>query len=266
MAYPPLPPPPPAPEWRAPAAGRFQAPPLPAAASAQSPPPRTPSPGVGPSAPIATPAVLALVFGFLFAPLGIVLGHIGLSRVKRTGERGRGLAIAGLVLGYVGLVGGVIAIAVTAVGLAQLGSAPTASIPYEADEGGSTGIGSATDGVAEAPSEDEGTTANEEPVPAAPQLSRVAQEYCPAGDSIAFEGESTSFEVVVCAGTSGYTYAGGNAEFGYIAVPAVARNGGWVAANSAVEYSVSDPVLRAVDRQTGEAIVAEPMLWSTRFE
>lgn len=35
---------------------------------------------------------------------GIVLGHIAMSQLKRTGESGRGLAIAGLVVGYSGIV------------------------------------------------------------------------------------------------------------------------------------------------------------------
>ena len=32
--------------------------------------------------------------------VGIVTGHIGLSQIKKRGEQGRGLAIAGLVIGY----------------------------------------------------------------------------------------------------------------------------------------------------------------------
>ena len=38
---------------------------------------------------------------FVFAPLGILFGHISLSQIKKTGEEGRGLAIAGLVISYV---------------------------------------------------------------------------------------------------------------------------------------------------------------------
>jgi len=45
-------------------------------------------------------AIASLVSAFLFAPLGIVFGHISLSQIKRTGEQGRGLAIAGLVISY----------------------------------------------------------------------------------------------------------------------------------------------------------------------
>lgn len=46
-------------------------------------------------------AIAALVGGLVLAPLGIVLGHIALSQIKRSGEQGRGLALAGLIIGYI---------------------------------------------------------------------------------------------------------------------------------------------------------------------
>ncbi|MCV7168723.1 peptidylprolyl isomerase [Mycobacterium manitobense] len=46
-------------------------------------------------------AIAALVCAFLFAPLGIIFGHISLAQIKRTGEDGRGLALTGLIVGYV---------------------------------------------------------------------------------------------------------------------------------------------------------------------
>ncbi|CAM3511935.1 peptidylprolyl isomerase [Mycobacterium frederiksbergense] len=45
-------------------------------------------------------AIASLICAFLLAPLGVVFGHISLSQIKRSGEDGRGLAIAGLVIGY----------------------------------------------------------------------------------------------------------------------------------------------------------------------
>lgn len=65
-----------------------------------------------------TMAVLALVFAFLIAPLGIVFGAIGRSQTRRSGQHGRGLATAGMVLGIVfTLIGaGVIALGVVAAG------------------------------------------------------------------------------------------------------------------------------------------------------
>jgi peptidyl-prolyl cis-trans isomerase B (cyclophilin B) len=50
--------------------------------------------------PTNTMAIVSLVCAFLFAPLAIVFGHISLSQIKKSGEEGRGLAIAGLVIGY----------------------------------------------------------------------------------------------------------------------------------------------------------------------
>jgi peptidyl-prolyl cis-trans isomerase B (cyclophilin B) len=44
------------------------------------------------------------VLAFFISLGAIITGHIALSQIKRTGEGGRGLAIAGLVLGYIGLV------------------------------------------------------------------------------------------------------------------------------------------------------------------
>lgn len=46
-------------------------------------------------------AIAALVSSLVLAPLGIVFGHIALSQIKSTGEDGKGLAIAGLVIGYI---------------------------------------------------------------------------------------------------------------------------------------------------------------------
>ncbi|WP_066897077.1 peptidylprolyl isomerase [Mycolicibacterium houstonense] len=57
--------------------------------------------GYPPSARTNSMAVAALVCSLVFAPLGIVFGHISLSQIKRSGEEGRGLAIAGLIIGYV---------------------------------------------------------------------------------------------------------------------------------------------------------------------
>ncbi|MEV4618183.1 DUF4190 domain-containing protein [Asanoa sp. NPDC049573] len=46
-------------------------------------------------------AILSLVFAFVFAPAGIVLGHIAKKQLRTSGEDGSGLATAGLVLSYI---------------------------------------------------------------------------------------------------------------------------------------------------------------------
>ena len=45
-------------------------------------------------------AIAALILVFFFFPLGIILGHLARGQIRRTGEGGRGLATAALVIGY----------------------------------------------------------------------------------------------------------------------------------------------------------------------
>ena len=50
-------------------------------------------------------AIVSLVTSIVGMSLvGVITGHIGLNQIKKTGEQGRGLAIAGLIVGYVALV------------------------------------------------------------------------------------------------------------------------------------------------------------------
>lgn len=70
------------------------------------PPPPAPYPSPQPHYPypprrINGMAIASLVCAFLAAPLAILFGHLSLSQIKRSGEEGRGMAVAGLVIGYV---------------------------------------------------------------------------------------------------------------------------------------------------------------------
>ncbi len=77
-------------------------------------PPPAPQPPPSPysSAPTGqktnTLAIVSLVLAFFISLGAVICGHIALNQIKKTGENGRGLAIAGLVLGYLGLVVGII--------------------------------------------------------------------------------------------------------------------------------------------------------------
>lgn len=54
-------------------------------------------------------SIVALVLSIIgFTVIGIILGFVGLSQIKRTGEGGRGLAIAAIIIGFVELVIGII--------------------------------------------------------------------------------------------------------------------------------------------------------------
>ena len=62
-------------------------------------------PGPGPQPPRGggpnVLAILSLVFAFVFAPAGIVCGHLAKRQIRQTGEEGDQLATWGLILSYV---------------------------------------------------------------------------------------------------------------------------------------------------------------------
>lgn len=47
-------------------------------------------------------AVLALILAFVVAPVGLILGIVALSQIRKRGESGTGLAVAGVVIGAIG--------------------------------------------------------------------------------------------------------------------------------------------------------------------
>jgi hypothetical protein len=64
-----------------------------------------------------TMAILSLVFAFVFAPLGIVFGAMARKQIASTGEDGAGLAKAGLILGVIFTVIGVLYLIVVVIAL-----------------------------------------------------------------------------------------------------------------------------------------------------
>ena len=94
----------------------------------------------GPQAPLNTLAWVSVVVAFIVSPVAIVLGVVARKQIARTGERGRGLATLGTVLGSV----------FTAIGIATavlvLALATTFSATIQA-----TGPAPAVDGGAPAP-------------------------------------------------------------------------------------------------------------------
>jgi hypothetical protein len=73
------------------------------------PPPPTPT---GPPDEANVLATLSVVFAFVFAPVGAILGHLGLSQIRHTGERGRDRALVGVTLSYVFIIVAVVALIV----------------------------------------------------------------------------------------------------------------------------------------------------------
>ncbi|MFG1929988.1 DUF4190 domain-containing protein [Mycobacterium sp. NPDC048908] len=64
-----------------------------------------------------TLATLSVVFAFVFAPAGLILGHLALSQIHQTGERGRDRALVGVTLSYVFITAAVVALLVAAAGV-----------------------------------------------------------------------------------------------------------------------------------------------------
>jgi hypothetical protein len=65
-----------------------------------------------------TLATLSVVFAFVFAPAGVILGHLALSQIHQTGQRGRDRALVGVTLSYVFITVAVVALIVSAAGVA----------------------------------------------------------------------------------------------------------------------------------------------------
>ena len=79
-------------------------------------PPVADTPAVARTNQLAIASFACGLLQFVFGPLGtvpaIILGHMARNQIKRTGEQGAGLAIAGLLLGWGAVVFGIILIAV----------------------------------------------------------------------------------------------------------------------------------------------------------
>lgn len=55
-----------------------------------------------------TMAIVAFILAFFVNIVGIILGFVALSQIKRTGEQGRGLAIAAIIIGFLEIIIGIV--------------------------------------------------------------------------------------------------------------------------------------------------------------
>lgn len=82
--------------------------------------------GSGPSRTMAmqtktnTLAIVSLVSAFFISIVAVITGHMALKQIEQTGEQGRGLALTGLVIGYVSLGLGIVMVIVTLSGMASM--------------------------------------------------------------------------------------------------------------------------------------------------
>jgi len=74
-------------------------------------------------APFNTLAIVGFVLAFVVSLGAVICGHIALNQIKRTGERGHGLALAGVIIGYAGIAFGIIYVIAIIVIFASAGAA-----------------------------------------------------------------------------------------------------------------------------------------------
>lgn len=53
------------------------------------------------SAKTNTLAIVALILAIFFPLIGAILGHVSMGQIKKSGEDGRGLALAAIIVGWV---------------------------------------------------------------------------------------------------------------------------------------------------------------------
>jgi hypothetical protein len=87
-----------------------------------------PGPGYAPTGPTSGMAIASLVCSLVGIGLvGVILGHLALGEIKRSNgyTQGRGLAIAGLIIGYLQIAAGVIIALFIIIGIVTAASLPT---------------------------------------------------------------------------------------------------------------------------------------------
>ncbi|MEH0058068.1 DUF4190 domain-containing protein [Auritidibacter ignavus] len=62
--------------------------------------------------PMNTLSIIGFILAFLFAPVGAILSHVARGQIKKSGERGGGLALAGIIIGWVVTVLAIVALVV----------------------------------------------------------------------------------------------------------------------------------------------------------
>ncbi|MBO9627226.1 MAG: DUF4190 domain-containing protein [Microbacterium sp.] len=72
----------------------------------QTPAPQWTSPAPRPTNGLAIATLILGICGFALIP--VIMGHIALKQIRERGDGGYGLAIAGLILGYIALAGYII--------------------------------------------------------------------------------------------------------------------------------------------------------------
>ena len=89
------------------------------------------APSAAPTNTMAIVSMISSIIGwFAFGSLcivGVILGHISLKQLKTSGEGGRGMALTGLIMGYIGIAGWVIGLIIFLIVLGIAGASIAAA-------------------------------------------------------------------------------------------------------------------------------------------
>ena len=93
------------------------------------------------AAPTETLAIIGIIAAFIFWPAGLVINPMALSKIKKNGSGGRGLALAGLIVSIIAAIGSIIAIIASIISFVIAASAVggIAEAVEEASEGTTPG-------------------------------------------------------------------------------------------------------------------------------
>ena len=90
-----------------------------------------PAPAAAPTNTMAIVSMISSIIGwFAFGSLcivGVILGHISLKQLKTSGEGGRGMALTGLIMGYIGIAGWIVGLIILFVFLGIAGASIAAA-------------------------------------------------------------------------------------------------------------------------------------------
>ena len=94
----------------------------------------SPAPVAAPTNGMATASMICGIIGFfacgLTSILAIIFGHVAQSQIKRTGEGGNGMAVTGLILGYLLTVGWIVFWFLYILGLAMFAAETGSTTTY----------------------------------------------------------------------------------------------------------------------------------------
>ena len=143
-----------------------------------------------------TLAIISLVSAFFVSLVAVITGHIALKQIKTRGGKGRGLALWGTILGYVGLASQVVAVVLAmtlglaAFGLASQGPSELTPKQQEIAERQDAAGGSASSSATAS----EGAPEGDEAVEGGIQGHTVSAAFCKASEEAVAVSEAFSAE------------------------------------------------------------------------